>query len=60
VFRATDVARGNELVSSFGDVGLPLKLVDLSANANVANQARPNTFELWLGRDPMPASCPGA
>ncbi len=60
VFRATDAARGDELVSSFADVGLPLKLVDLSGNANVANQARPNTFELWLGRDPMPASCPGA
>jgi hypothetical protein len=58
VFRGTDVKRGGELVETFANVGLPVKLVDLSGNVDVANQARPNTFELWLGRDPMPASCP--
>jgi len=56
-FRATDRARGEELVRIFRDVGLPLVLQDLSANADVANRARPNTFELWFGRGNLPASC---
>jgi hypothetical protein len=60
VFRSTDLARANELVTIFRNVGLPLQLVDLSANQDIADKARPNTFELWLGRDPMPASCPAA
>ena len=56
-FLATDRARGEELVRIFRDVGLPLVLQDLSANADVANRARPNTFELWFGRGNLPASC---
>lgn len=60
VFRATDMARGNELAGVFGSVGLIVHVVDLSANPDIANKSRPNTFELWLGRDPMPAACPAA
>ena len=56
-FRATDKARGEELVNIFRDIGLTLVLQDLSANADVAGKARPNTFELWLGRGNLPASC---
>lgn len=56
-FRATDRERGEELVRIFRDVGLPLVLQDLSANADVANKVRPNTFELWFGRAGLPASC---
>ncbi|MBM3520105.1 MAG: hypothetical protein FJX63_04940 [Alphaproteobacteria bacterium] len=56
-FRATDRERGEELVKIFRDVGLPLVLQDLSSNADVANKARANTFELWFGRAGLPASC---
>lgn len=60
VFRQTDLTRGQELVMIFRNVGLPLQMVDLSGNPDIANKARPNTFELWLGRDSLPASCPAA
>ena len=56
-FRATDKTRGEELVRIFRDIGITLVLQDLSANADVAGKARPNTFELWLGRGNLPASC---
>ncbi len=58
VFRDTDLERGQEIVMTFRNVGLPLEMVDLSANAAIANKARPNTFEMWLGRPDLPASCP--
>ena len=57
VFLASDVARGKDLVKMFSDVGLKLTLQDLSATDGAANKARPNTFELWFGTDPVPASC---
>ncbi len=58
VFRATDLARGQEIVMTFRNAGLPLEMVDLSGNADIANKARPNTFEMWLGKPDLPASCP--
>jgi hypothetical protein len=57
VFRATDVERGNQLAKAFNDVGLRMTVKDLSADAQNIDRNRPNTFELWFGRDPMPASC---
>ena len=57
VFRATDAERGADLVRAFQDVGLPLVLKDLSGNPDVAGKSRPNTFELWFGRAPLPAAC---
>ena len=60
VFRQTDLKRGQELVTMFANTGLPVTLVDLSAAPDGAETIRPNTFELWLGKDPMPASCPSA
>lgn len=60
VFRQTDLVRGQEIVMTFRNAGLPLEMVDLSGNADIANKARPNTFEMWLGRSDMPASCPKA
>jgi hypothetical protein len=57
VFRAADVERGNQLVKTFDDVGLRIGLKDLSNSAQDVDRNRPNTFELWLGKDPMPASC---
>lgn len=58
VFLSSDLPRGQELVKLFTDVGLKVELKDLSAGDG-ANKARPNTFELWFGTDPVPASCDG-
>jgi hypothetical protein len=57
MFHATDRARGEELVNVFRNVGLSVKLEDLSGNADAASRNRPNTFELWFGREALPASC---
>jgi hypothetical protein len=57
VFRDTDMARGNDLVKIFRDVGLPLALKDLSTVEGDATKARANTFELWFGSAALPASC---
>jgi predicted transcriptional regulator len=57
VFRGTDVARGQEIVKALGDVGLPVELKDISAGDGNAFKSRPNSFELWFGRNPLPASC---
>jgi hypothetical protein len=57
VFRASDVERGQELVKIFINVGLPVTLKDLSASVAKGDTVRANTFELWFGQAPMPASC---
>jgi predicted transcriptional regulator len=57
VFRETDRERGAELVKILNDAGLRVGVADLSGNAETANKARPNTFELWFGRAELPASC---
>ena len=57
VFLASDLPRGKDLAKMFNDVGLKLDVKDLSAADGSAGKARPNTFELWFGTDPVPASC---
>jgi predicted transcriptional regulator len=57
VFRGTDVNRGQDIVKALGDVGLPVELKDLSVGDGNAFKSRPNSFELWFGRNPLPASC---
>jgi len=57
VFRDTDIARGNDLLKIFRDVGLPLTLMDLSSIDGNAAKSRVNTFELWFGNSALPASC---
>ncbi|MEO6608755.1 MAG: hypothetical protein ABIN69_09835 [Aestuariivirga sp.] len=57
VFQPTDVKRGEELVKMLSDVGLQVALKDLSAEDGAAAKARPNTFELWFGSNPVPANC---
>jgi hypothetical protein len=57
VFMASDVARGTELTKLFTDVGLKVEMKDLPAAEGSAAKARPNTFELWFGTAPVPASC---
>jgi hypothetical protein len=57
VFLASDLSRGEELAKMFSDVGLKVSVKDLSAVDGSAAKARPNTFELWFGTAPVPASC---
>jgi hypothetical protein len=57
VFLTSDMPRAKDLSKMFGDVGLKLDVKDLSADDTAAAKARPNTFELWFGTDPVPASC---
>jgi hypothetical protein len=57
VFRATDIERGQQIVKDLGDVGLQLQLNDLSASDGKSFKSRPNTFELWFGRGPLPSAC---
>ena len=40
-------------------VGLKVAVKDLSAAEGSAAKGRPNTFELWFGTAPVPASCAG-
>ena len=53
----TDAARANEIATLFTNVGLPLVVKDLSAIPGAADKTRPNSFELWFGSAPLPASC---
>jgi hypothetical protein len=57
VFLASDLQRGEELAKLFTDVGLKVSVQDLSKTERSGAKARPNTFELWFGTDPVPASC---
>jgi hypothetical protein len=57
VFQASDLKRAGELSKMFTDVGLPVAVKDLSSGENGGGRPRPNTFELWFGSDPIPASC---
>lgn len=57
IFKETDLLRGEELAQLFNDVGLAVKVNNLSADPAASLKARPNTFELWLGRGAVPASC---
>jgi hypothetical protein len=57
VFQPSDLKRGQELVKMLSDVGLQVDVKDLSADDGAAAKARPNTFELWFGSNPVPASC---
>jgi predicted transcriptional regulator len=57
VFRGTDVTRGQDIVKALHDVGLSVELKDLSVGDGNAFKSRPNSFELWFGRNPLPASC---
>jgi hypothetical protein len=57
VFMASDMERGTQLATLFTNVGLPVVAKDLSAAESSAAKARPNTFELWFGTSPVPASC---
>ncbi|MBL8788860.1 MAG: hypothetical protein JNM45_00080 [Rhizobiales bacterium] len=57
VYHATDGVRAGEIATLFTNVGLPLVVKDLSAVPGAAGKTRPNSFELWFGSAPLPASC---
>jgi hypothetical protein len=57
VFLPSDLSRGKELATMFTNVGLKVDVKDLSAVDGSSAKARPNTFELWFGASPVPASC---
>jgi hypothetical protein len=57
VFMKSDLPRGQVLAKMFTDVGLKVDVKDLSTAEGSAAKARPNTFELWFGTAPVPASC---
>lgn len=57
-FRGTDAQRADEIGKMLGDVGLRVKVADLSnkEGGDIA-RVRPNSFELWFGSQTLPASC---
>ncbi len=57
VLRETDLERAKLLAELFGNVGLSVKVVDLSSTWDGAKDYRPNTLELWFGAAPLPAIC---
>jgi len=57
VYHPTDVARGGEIAALFTNVGLPIVVKDLSEVPGATGKNRPNSFELWFGSGPLPASC---
>jgi hypothetical protein len=56
-FKAADAKRAESLVDLFATVGLRLDLKDLSTSWSGARDSRPNTFEIWFGKDPLPPAC---
>jgi hypothetical protein len=56
-FQPTDEARAGEIAKILSDVGLKSKVVNTGEERAGAGRRRPNAFELWLGSQPMPASC---
>lgn len=57
VLRDSDLERARLLAELFGNVGLDVRVVDLSNVWDGAKNYRPNTFELWFGSAPMPSIC---
>jgi hypothetical protein len=56
-FKGSDRKRADYLAGLFSTVGLQLTTKDLSTSWSGAQDSRPNTFEIWLGNPPLPASC---
>jgi hypothetical protein len=56
-FKDFDQERAEALGGLFSSMGITMTLKDLSKAWSGAKDLRPNTFEIWLGKLPMPASC---
>jgi hypothetical protein len=57
VLKEGDQAKAQALVKMFQARGLQVTMVDLSAAFANSRRFRPNTFELWFGRAPLPPVC---
>lgn len=58
--KAGDQDRASAIVQILTSLGLETKLVDLSVTYAGAKHFRPNTFELWLAKAPLPLECQAA
>jgi hypothetical protein len=56
-FKEDDTDRAKGIAGLFGSMGVKLTLKDLSTAWSGAKDLRPNTFEIWLGKLPLPPSC---
>lgn len=56
-FKASDGERAKSIAALLASVGLTVTLKDLSATWKEAKLARPNTYELWFARAPLPLLC---
>jgi hypothetical protein len=56
-FKPGDRKRAEGVAELFQTVGLTLTLKDLSTTWSGARDSRPNTFEIWLGKGPLPGAC---
>jgi hypothetical protein len=59
VLKDSDMERGKSIAGMFANLGLDLKVVNLTNIWDGAKKVRPNTFELWFGNAPLPAVCGG-
>ena len=55
--KAVDRDRAAAIAQILTNLGLETKLVDLSVSYADAKHFRPNTFELWLAKAPLPLEC---
>lgn len=56
-FKPEDKERALYLSGIFQELGLTVTLKDLSTSWSGARDLRPNTFELWFGKPPLPSIC---
>jgi hypothetical protein len=57
VLRESDAPRAGSLATLFKDIGMDVKIVDLSMSWEGAKNVRPNTLELWFGSGILPRMC---
>ncbi len=56
-FKENDSERAQGIAGLFDSMGVKMTMKDLSQAWSGAKDLRPNTFEIWLGKMPMPSSC---
>ena len=57
-FKEADLPRAEVIAGMFSSMGMKITLKDLSTAWSGAKDMRPNTYELWLGKVPLPPNCP--
>jgi hypothetical protein len=56
-FKENDSERAKTIGGLFDSMGMKMTLKDLSTAWSGAKDLRPNTFEIWLGKLPLPQAC---